>query len=266
MMFRCVAAILFVFGYAGASLGEPILNTLVDSYPDYLAGSDEKYLMFKDGTRLQISDGKTAKSFEQLLEAPDIKDQFAIPYPLGIVLRTPQRNEDPGRVRNESFFQKMYGNCRNGQVAKQLISVAWLPHRGGQTIMVTTINGVADRLAAVSRDLETLPAEMTQYLVPSAGTYNCRSIAGTNRLSMHAYGAAIDLNTKFGDYWLWSKVKGDDQMIWRNRIPLAIVEIFERHGFIWGGKWYHFDTLHFEYRPEIIAYAKLSAAGAGPFK
>jgi D-alanyl-D-alanine carboxypeptidase len=31
---------------------------------------------------------------------------------------------------------------------------------------------------------------------------------------------------------------------------------FERAGFIWGGKWYHFDTFHFEYRPEIIALAK----------
>ena len=31
-----------------------------------------------------------------------------------------------------------------------------------------------------------------------------------------------------------------------------IVEIFERHGFIWGGKWYHYDTMHFEYRPELL--------------
>ena len=33
---------------------------------------------------------------------------------------------------------------------------------------------------------------------------------------------------------------------------LLIVEIFERHGFIWGGKWYHYDTMHFEYRPELL--------------
>jgi hypothetical protein len=32
--------------------------------------------------------------------------------------------------------------------------------------------------------------------------------------------------------------------------------VFERQGFIWGGKWWHFDTMHFEYRPEIIAHAK----------
>ncbi len=39
---------------------------------------------------------------------------------------------------------------------------------------------------------------------------------------------------------------------WRNRIPVEIVRIFERHGFIWGGAWYHYDTMHFEYRPELL--------------
>lgn len=36
-----------------------------------------------------------------------------------------------------------------------------------------------------------------------------------------------------------------------NTFEMKIVEIFERHGFIWGGRWYHFDTMHFEYRPEM---------------
>jgi len=130
-----------------------------------------------------------------------------------------------------------------------------VPGRGGGTVMVTTVNGVADRLADVARSLATLPAAMTKYLVPSAGTYNCRPIAQTNRLSVHAYGAAIDLATKFGDYWLWSKGK-DGRIAWKNRLPLEVVDIFERSGFIWGGKWYHFDTSHIEYRPEIIALAK----------
>ena len=37
-----------------------------------------------------------------------------------------------------------------------------------------------------------------------------------------------------------------------NQIPIQIVRIFEKHGFIWGGFWYHFDTMHFEYRPELL--------------
>jgi hypothetical protein len=96
---------------------------------------------------------------------------------------------------------------------------------------------------------------MIRYLVPMSGIYNCRPIAETSRLSVHAFGAAVDISAKYGDYWLWSK-RPDGTIVWRNRIPQKIVEIFERHGFIWGGRWYHFDSLHFEYRPELIALAK----------
>jgi len=31
------------------------------------------------------------------------------------------------------------------------------------------------------------------------------------------------------------------------------VKVFKKHGFIWGGNWYHFDGMHFEYRPEFLA-------------
>jgi hypothetical protein len=39
-------------------------------------------------------------------------------------------------------------------------------------------------------------------------------------------------------------------------MPREIVDAFERHGFIWGGRWYHYDTMHFEYRPELLAPAR----------
>jgi hypothetical protein len=154
----------------------------------------------------------------------------------------------------------MYGDCRKGEVAKRLEQVAWMPARGGGTLRVTAVNGVKQRLAEVVKELETLPADMTRYLVPSSGTYNCRTIANTSRLSVHAFGAAIDINDKFSDYWEWSKGK-DGKFVWKNRIPGVIGEIFERHGFIWGAKWYHVDSMHFEYRPELIALAKLGWPG-----
>jgi len=39
-------------------------------------------------------------------------------------------------------------------------------------------------------------------------------------------------------------------------MPQAIVDIFERYGFIWDGKWYHYDTMRFEYRPELLAASR----------
>jgi hypothetical protein len=242
------------------ALADPALDALIAAYPDHLAGYDQKDVIWKDGTRMTLSDGRTGKSFDELIGSPDIKDQFAIPYPLGTEIKVPAVNEDPGRIRNEPFFLKMYGDCRKGEVAKRLEQVAWMPARGGGTLRVTAVNGVKQRLAEVVKELETLPADMTRYLVPSSGTYNCRTIANTNRLSVHAFGAAIDINDKLADYWEWSKGK-DGKFVWKNRIPGVIGEVFERHGFIWGAKWYHVDSMHFEYRPELIALAKLGWPG-----
>jgi hypothetical protein len=92
-----------------------------------------------------------------------------------------------------------------------------------------------------------------KYLYPPAGTYSCREVADTGQTSMHGWGAAIDINTHFSDYWLW-RGGGGDPPPYVNRIPSDIVTVFERHGFIWGGRWAHYDTMHFEYRPELLGY------------
>jgi hypothetical protein len=238
---------------ASSVAANPAIDALVAAYPDHLAGHDGKDLIWKDGTRMPITDGKR-RTFQQMLDDPDLLSQFAIPYPLG-QLKPPAVNEDPGRIRYEPFFRKMYGDCRKGEVAKRLTPVAWMPKRGGRPLQVTTVNRVHERLAAVVRDLETLSSDMTKYLVPSAGTYNCRTIVNTTRLSVHAFAAAVDISTKFTDYWEWSKRK-DGTFTWRNRVPQQIADAFERHGFIWGAKWHHVDSMHFEYRPELITLAK----------
>jgi hypothetical protein len=65
---------------------------------------------------------------------------------------------------------------------------------------------------------------------------------------------SIDLNVALSHYWRWQKPAAPIQ--WRNRVPQAIVDAFEAEGFIWGGRWYHYDTMHFEYRPEIVGVAR----------
>lgn len=226
---------------------DPTVADLVAAYPEQFAAIEGNDLVWRDGARMPVSDGVADKDFDTLLDHPDIDDMFVIPYRPGRPQGEPELNEDPGRIRYEPLFTKMYGDCETGEVAPEMRDVAWLKGK----VRFTTVNGAADALEAVVADLRKLPPEMTKYLVPSAGTYNCRRIAGTDRRSMHAYGAAIDINTDYTDYWLWSKPVGG-LYPYRNRIPFTIAEVFERHGFIWGGKWYHYDTMHFEYRPELL--------------
>jgi hypothetical protein len=37
-----------------------------------------------------------------------------------------------------------------------------------------------------------------------------------------------------------------------------VMKAFEAYGFIWGGKWMFYDTMHFEYRPEILLLSNMS--------
>jgi hypothetical protein len=71
---------------------------------------------------------------------------------------------------------------------------------------------------------------------------------------MHSYGVTIDIAVGKSDYWQWDcKCTNEDKVLeYRNRVPLGIVKVFEKYGFIWGGNWYHYDTMHFEYRPELL--------------
>ena len=259
---RFLALAAVAFGLAPATaLAQPAtppdaarkIKSLLGAYPDTLAGAQGNEIHFKDGTRLPFDDGKGRKEFLDLLVGPDIEDMFATPYPVGRPVMKPPLNSDPGRIRNAAFFQAMYGDCTKGEVARNLVDVAWLPKRSGAKIRMTRVNGVADRLAAVSRELDALPGAYAKYLLPVAGTYNCRPVAGTERASAHGYGIAIDIAIAHAHYWRWSKPSAGGRYTYRNAIPYEIVAIFEKHGFIWGGRWYHFDTMHFEYRPELLA-------------
>jgi hypothetical protein len=255
--FRAILVTVFVpsLSLAALAAGMAPLDALIAAYPDFLSGHEGNELIWRDGTRMPISDGIEGKSFDALLDNADIDDMFAIPYAPGAQAGEPALNDDPGRVRNAAFFIKMYGDCRDGEVSSRMESVSWVD---GSTVRVSNVNGLADRLQQVADELTMLPDRFRKFLVPSAGTYNCRVIAGTDRMSMHAFAAAIDISTAVTDYWLWNKPI-DGRIPYKNRVPFEIVSIFEKHGFIWGGKWYHYDTMHFEYRPELFL-----AAGAKP--
>jgi hypothetical protein len=247
----CTVAVALLFGASATGVAASI-DDLVRAYPNALAGFDGSNLIWRDGTRMPVDDGRPNQSMAEQLRSGSILDQLRLPYPAGAPL-APSPHDDPGRVRNKALFDKMYGDCKAGAVAPALVPVTWLPKTWGHVVSITSVNGVDRKLAAVSRELDNLPAEDRKYLYPVGGTYACRAVADTGRTSMHAWGAAIDINPAFSDYWWWRRGAGDPPT-YVNHVPAEIVAAFERHGFIWGGRWAHFDTMHFEYRPELLGH------------
>jgi hypothetical protein len=86
-----------------------------------------------------------------------------------------------------------------------------------------------------------------------------RNVAQSQSRSFHAYGVAIDLlpaSYKGETYWQWTAAKKIEfwAVPYSRRVhpPQAVVKAFEAYGFIWGGKWFLYDTMHFEYRPETF--------------
>jgi hypothetical protein len=227
------------------------LARLVAAYPDHLAGIEGEALVWRDGTRMPTGAALPARAFAEMLRDATLADQLRQDYPAGAPAVPPPPGESPGRLRHTAFFRKMYGDCRVPGFAAALRPVAWMPRRGGQRLPVTTVNDVAGRLERVVAALEALPAPLQAFLTPSSGSFNCRAVADTGLPSMHGYGAAIDIAVARADYWAWSR--GPGAPTWRNRIPIEIVACFEAERFAWGGRWADFDTMHFEYRPELFA-------------
>lgn len=254
---RIVAAILLAIGVSGftaaaQSSADP-LDILVRAYPDVLSARSGNMIVLRDGRRLDAGSLDSDTPFDQVLANASIRDMFLIPYPDAPGLAPPE-NFDPGRFRNKVFFDSVYGDCRKGEVEKNLVALSWLPKSWGRKIVFTRVNGAADALKQVSAEIDALPPDVRRAAYPIAGTYACRTVADKGQPSMHAYGAAIDLNLDVSNYWLWDTGRNAREIPYRNRMPLAIVGIFRRHGFIWGGAWYHYDTMHFEYRPEMLTH------------
>lgn len=243
---------------SSSGLGQPItleerLVALKQAYPGQVIAIHQEHIAMSDGSEIVIND-KKKKSFSDKLSNPDIDDMLSQIYPVLGCERPTEVNFDPGRIRSDQFFRSVYGSSKQ-HLANQLVSINWF----GQKVTVNKNFGIPKKLAAVEKELRAHLPSVKQYLIPSAGAYAWRSIAGTNRLSAHSFGIAFDISTKHTEYWRWSKRTGaGGKLQARNAIPRIIIAAFERKGFIWGGRWYHFDTMHFEYRPELIEIGMLA--------
>jgi hypothetical protein len=96
-------------------------------------------------------------------------------------------------------------------------------------------------------------------------SFQQKKVRGSENASHHSYGLALDLVPESYDgkhaNWKWSTafIKEWHLIPLEKRWtpPQAVIDAFEKNGFVWGGKWSHFDTIHFEYAPEILRLSRL---------
>ncbi|MBC8060066.1 MAG: M15 family metallopeptidase [Clostridiaceae bacterium] len=232
------------------------LLCLMLAYPEYILnieGNDQEgiYLLMKSGRKL-LYDDKRNKSSDQKLANPDLQDTLEQVYPLSTVRNILDKDFDPGRCRVYGLLTEVYGTSKQS-VESKLINV----NAGNNHYQFNGNNKAADSLHAVMSELLPLAqgnSTIRNCIFPCSGTFNYRIIAGTNQLSPHSFGIAIDLAVNKGDYWKWSSRETAEKRL--STYPSEIVEAFEKNNFIWGGKWGHFDIMHFEYRPEIVLKAR----------
>jgi hypothetical protein len=224
-----------------APLAPTALSCLARHYPVKVAFENDSWVLRLASGSNVLYDDRKEKTFEQRLESPDVQDAFFQKYSTGPIAPVNTENHDPGRIRITALLDATYGNPPANST---LVRVSFLgqPLRVHKALSLPLQRIQAKLIVALKKD-----PKLQRYLQRFSGAYNRRLIAGTDRISAHAYGIAIDLDASLGDYWRWSRVKG-----WQNQIPQPIVDAFESEGFIWGGRWYHYDTLHFEYRPELL--------------
>lgn len=219
------------------------LSCLAHHYPLQIAREGQTwYAKLSDGASVPFDDGKV-KSFEERVAGADLEDTFVPRYETGPTKIENRAQHDPGRFRSESFLKSLYGlpPARGDRVRIPFFGTGLTVHRA-----------LGAPLARVERRLASAVAQRPQlarWLRRFGGAYNPRNVAGTERPSAHAYGIALDLDPSQGHYWRWDHPR---RTSWSHQLPQEIVDAFEAEGFIWGGRWYHYDTFHFEYRPELL--------------
>lgn len=232
------------------------LFCLMVSYNSYITDIEISgkyvYLVMKSGERV-IYDDFLEKNFEEKLSNGDLQDSMELIYPLDFPTNIATNNFDPGRVRSYEFLKAVYGKDKESIESKLTIVKTSL----GEW-KFNNENNAASKFKEALDNAHSLILNnegIKEFVLPLLGTYVFRKIANSNQLSMHAFGLAVDLAPKRESYWLNASYEQGLKLL--RLYPKQLVEIFESNGFIWGGKWAHFDLMHFEYRPELILKSKL---------
>ena len=262
-----------------------ILNAYKEAYPhlitDVIEDDEDWIVKFKNGNIYHWAEGKLLP--EKSLPHSNKYTRYTI-YPYNINGRAPELyteekiaklrvKEKPEQKKNKKkeiipgveggLYRELYSITNKKSAQKQLVKVKLA---GYYTSVHKDIAGKIKSIDSKIIELSKTDSEVRDFLksIGSVQGFNWRKIAGTARMSNHSYGIAIDILPKKSRkkilYWFWEQAKNDKWMLlpqsslWTP--PDSVVKIFLEEGFAWGGHWDRYDTMHFEYRPELIVLSK----------
>lgn len=232
------------------------LAALQIAYEDLDVSADATAVSVDGEVWFELGDRRTIPQ-DAMLRDPTLREQFRYRYPLDFDLSLRAVPFfDPGRLRHGAFFEALY--FESERAARASLESVTEPALTGRAFQVTRKRNVSCQLAAALSALAASDEDFSAIFDGAGGGFNWRKIAGTTRLSTHSFGIAVDVNAELGKYWKWTGAREGAVPHYDNEIPESLVSTMERFGFIWGGKWHHFDGMHFEYRPELILYSRMT--------
>lgn len=174
------------------------------------------------------------------------------------------KNRTSGKGTPQFLYNLIYDIETRAKTEQHIKSIIFLNRKSNPHEAIhKKLNDVQNEIFEIAKT----DSEVNSFLekLDSADSYAWRVISDSGNRSVHSMGLAIDVLPKGWQqknlYWAWRR--DIDPQNWmlldldrRWMPPQKVIEIFEEHGFIWGGKWIIWDNMHFEYRPEVILFNK----------
>ena len=163
---------------------------------------------------------------------------------------------DTSQPRSHYFFDALYRAHNRDEAYERVKTLRFLG------FAVTVHQSILEELALVEEHIRVAARTSAQVQtwisnIDTMHGWTWRNVVGSQSRSFHSYGVAIDILPRAPGnraiYWQWA-----GPAWWnipyerRHHPPDAVIRIFESYGFVWGGKWPFFDTMHSEYRPEVM--------------